>query len=91
MGQERQLVASPAAVGLRALLKCSTDPDEVTVLGMCGGSLEPGVGEQRSQRRRSISWHDLVSRDGAVVDSLRQFPLKIVSIPYNAKFSRART
>jgi hypothetical protein len=79
MGQERQLVASPAAVGLRVLLKYNKDPDEATVVGTWGGSLEPGAGEQRSHRSRSISWQDLVRREGAVVDSLRQFPLNNVS------------
>lgn len=34
-----------------------------------------GVGEQRSQRRRSISWQHFVRRDGAEVDVLRQLPL----------------
>lgn len=41
--------------------------------------MELGAGEQRSQRMKSISWQDFVSREGAVVDSLRQFPLQIVS------------
>ena len=34
MGQERQLVALPAAVGFRVLLKYWSDPTEVTVVGM---------------------------------------------------------
>jgi hypothetical protein len=62
---------------LRVLLKYCTDPDEVTVVGTWAGSVELGGGEQRSQRRKSISWQDLVSSEGAVVDSLRQFPLKV--------------
>lgn len=80
MGQDKQLVALPAAVGFRFLLKYRTDPEEDTEVGICGGSLDPAGGEQRSQRRRSISWQDLVSSEGAVVDSLRQFPLKSLVI-----------
>jgi hypothetical protein len=68
-------VASPARVGLRDLLKYWRAPVEVIKLGRCGGSVEDGEGEHISQRRRSISWHDLVRREGAEVDSLRQFPL----------------
>jgi len=71
-------VAVPAAVGLRVLLKYWRAPDEVTVFGICAGWAELGGGEQRSQRRRSISWQDLVRREGAVVDSLRQFPLGLL-------------
>lgn len=76
MGQARQLVAFPAAVGLRDLLKYWSEPVEVTVVGMCAGLVELGGGEHRSQRRRSMSWQDLVRREGAVVDSFRQFPLE---------------
>lgn len=79
MGQERQFVAVPAAVGLRVLLKNWRAPDEVTVVGMCAVWVEFGGGEQRSQRRRSTSWQDLVRREGAVVDSFLQLPLGIVS------------
>jgi hypothetical protein len=38
--------------------------------------LEFGGGEESNHSRRSMSWHDLVRREGAVVDSLRQFPLE---------------
>ncbi len=76
MGQERQFVAFPAAVGLRVLLKYWSEPVEVTAVGICAGLVEFGGGEQRTQSRRSMSWHDLVSSEGAVVDSLRQFPLQ---------------
>lgn len=54
-GHERQLVALPAAVGLRVLLKYWRDPEEVTVVGICAGWDELGGGEQRSQRSKSIS------------------------------------
>ena len=47
---------------------------------MCAGPSDVGDGEQSSQRSKSISWQDFVRRDGAVVDSLRQFPLHEVSI-----------
>ena len=73
-------MALPAAVGFRVLLKYWRDPDEVTVVGMCAGFEELGGGEQSSQRSKSISWQDFVRRDGAVVDSLRQFPLGAISI-----------
>ena len=53
---------------------------EVIVVGMCAGFEDLGGGEQRSQSSKSISWQDLVRRDGAVVDSLRQFPLHVVRI-----------
>lgn len=48
--------------------------------GGCGIPVvgEEGGGEQRSQRRRSMSWQDLVSREGAEVRSRRQLPLDIV-------------
>lgn len=76
MGQERQFVAVPAATGLRVRVNCCTEPEDVIVSGRWGGAVgSDGGGEQRSQRRRSISWQDFVRRDGAVVDSLRQFPL----------------
>jgi hypothetical protein len=55
MGQERQLVALPAAVGFRVLLKYWSDPTEVTVVGIWAGLVEPGGGEHSSQRRTSIS------------------------------------
>ena len=80
MGQDRQFVASPAAVGFRVLLKYCSEPDEVTVVGMCTGLEESAGSEQSSQRSKSISWQDFVRRDGAVLDSLRQFPLYAVSI-----------
>lgn len=75
MGHERQFVADPAAVGLRVRLKYWRAPEELIVFGICGGSRVFGGGEQRSQRSRSMSWHDFVKREGAVVDSFRQFPL----------------
>lgn len=40
------------------------------------------LGEQRSQRRTSMSWQDLVKRLGAVVSSLLQLPLSNVSFFY---------
>ena len=55
MGQERQFVAVPAAVGLRDLLKYWREPVEVIEVGMWAGLEEPGGGEQRSQRRTSMS------------------------------------
>lgn len=46
------------------------------VSGRWGGLVESASGgEQRSQRRMSMSWQDLVRREGADVDSLLQFPL----------------
>ena len=75
IGQDKQLVAFSAAVGFRDLLNCCKAPVDETVVGICAGLSEPVGGEQRSQRRTSISWHDFVRSEGAVVDSLRQFPL----------------
>jgi hypothetical protein len=43
-----------------------------------------GGGEQSIQRRRSISWQDLVRREGAVVDSLRQLPLVLLVLQGNS-------
>jgi hypothetical protein len=71
-------VALPASVGFRVLLKYCREPAELIKLGRCAGFDEPSGGEQRSQRRRSISWHDLASNDGAEVASLRQFPLSLI-------------
>lgn len=55
IGQERQFVADPAAVGLRVLVKYWSDPVEEMVAGICAGCVEFGGGEQSIQRRRSIS------------------------------------
>jgi hypothetical protein len=68
-------VAGPAAGGLRGLVKNWRAPEEETVEGRWGGFGEFGGGELRSQRRTSMSWQDLVSKDGADVDSFRQLPL----------------
>ena len=46
--------------------------------------MELGGGEQRIHRRKSMSWQDLVSSEGAVVDSLRQLPLS----PLDSSFSK---
>lgn len=62
-------------MGLRVLVKYWREPAELIVLGRCGGWEEIGAGEQRSQRRMSISWHDFASSEGAEVESLRQLPL----------------
>ena len=78
MGQERQFVAPSAAVGFLEGLKKMREPEEVIVEGRCAREVELGAGEQRSQRRKSMSWQDLVRREGAVVDSLRQFPLGVL-------------
>jgi len=70
-----QFVAEPAAAGFLGFLKNLSDPVEVMVAGRCAVWSPYGAGEHRSHSRKSISWHDLVIKDGAVVDSLRQFPL----------------
>ena len=80
MGQLKQFVELPAAVGLRALLNNCSEPEEVTELGMWAGVETLGAGEHRSHKRRSISWQDLVRSDGAVVDSFRQLPLNLLAI-----------
>jgi len=74
-GHERQFTAFPASAGFLEGLKWTKEPEEVTVKGKCGGSLG-SAGEQSNQRRRSISWQDFVRRDGALVDELRQLPLR---------------
>jgi len=79
MGHDRQFVALPAAVGFLVLLKCCRPPAELTVVGMWAGLVDPVGGEHSNQRRRSISWQDFVRREGAVVDSFRQFPLKFLA------------
>lgn len=79
IGQDRQFVASPAAVGLRVLLNSWREPAELTVVGICAGWMDPGGGEHKSHNNTSMSWHDLVSSVGAVVDSFRQFPLLGIS------------
>ena len=48
-------MAEPAWVGLRCLVKYWREPEEVIVLGKCGGFEDPGGGEQRSQSRMSMS------------------------------------
>lgn len=55
IGHEKQLVALPAAVGLRVLLKYWRAAEEETVVGMWAGWVEFGGGEERIQRRRSMS------------------------------------
>ena len=70
-------MASPAAGGLWSLSKYCKEPEEIMLVGIWAGPLEFGGGEQRSQRRKSISWQDLVSKEGAVVDCLRQLPLEL--------------
>jgi hypothetical protein len=82
MGHDRQFVALPAAVGFLVLLKYCRPPAELTVVGMWAGFVDPVGGEQSNQRRRSISWQDFVRRDGAVVDSFRQFPLRFLACLY---------
>lgn len=81
-GHDKQFVALPAALGFRVLLKYCRPPNELTVVGICAGLADPGGGEQRSQRRRSMSWQDFVRREGAVVDSLRQFPLALIRLDW---------
>ena len=71
-------MAFPASVGLWALLKYCKEPEELIEVGRCAGLDDPGGGEQRSQYIMSISWHDLVSREGADVDTLRQLPLYLL-------------
>jgi hypothetical protein len=76
MGQEGQFVASPAARGFLARRNWERVPELVIVEGACGGAVSLAfVGEQRSQRRTSMSWQDFVRREGAEVSSLLQFPL----------------
>jgi hypothetical protein len=66
-------------MGLRDLLKYCNEPEEVIELGRCAALEEPGGGEQRSQRRISMSWQDFARSDGAEVDSFRQFPLNLLA------------
>lgn len=73
-GQEKQFVAAPAFAGFREGLKWTSEPEDETVVGRW--AVEVAEGEQRSQRRRSISWQHFVKREGADVEDLRQFPLK---------------
>ena len=68
MGQERQFVAEPAASGLRALRNRFRFPVEEMNEGTCGVPAELGeAGEQSSHMRKSMSWQDLVSSDGAAI------------------------
>lgn len=55
--------------------KYFSEPVEVMREGRCGGEVVEEVGVQRSHIRKSMSWQDLVRREGADVDSLRQLPL----------------
>ena len=73
-GHDRQLVAIPAKAGFRDLLKYKREPEEDTLEGRWGGLDDDAGGVQSNQRSKSMSWHDLVSRDGPIV-SLRQLPL----------------
>ena len=50
--------------------------------------MDPGEGEQRSQRRMSMSWQDFARSEGAEVDSLRQLPLFHLSIDILSLFGR---
>ena len=60
------------------MVKYWREPEEVIVAGRCGGVVVVELaGEQRSQRRMSISWQDFANNDGAEVDSFRQLPLFI--------------
>ena len=70
-------MAFPASIGLRDFLKYCNEPEELTDVGRWAGFEDPGGGEQRSQRRMSISWQDFANNDGAEVDSFRQLPLFI--------------
>ena len=91
IGHERQLVASLAFGGFRDFLKKERRPVDETKLGRCGGSLDDVEVEQSSQRTRSMSWHDFVSKDGAVVDSFRHLPLRSVSLATWHKAATYRT
>ena len=73
MGQLRQFVASPASAGLRAFLNTFNDPmDDISAGSWVGRpACEPMI-----HRRKSISWHDLASREGDEVVEFRQLPLK---------------
>jgi hypothetical protein len=63
------------------LRKNFLDPVDVRKEGKWGSvEVEVGDGEQSIHIRKSMSWQDLVRREGAVVDSLRQLPLLSVSI-----------
>jgi hypothetical protein len=55
IGQERQLVAEPAAVGFLDLLKYCNDPEDETVIGRWGGFVEFGGAEHNSHKSTSIS------------------------------------
>ena len=63
-GHARQLVALPAKAGFRDLLKYNREPEEDTLEGRWGGLLDDAGGEHSNQSSRSMSWHDLVSREG---------------------------
>ena len=69
-------MAFPAAVGFRERRNCFSEPVEVTNDGRCGVPEDLGGEEQSIHSSQSMSWHDLVRRDGAVVSSRRQLPLQ---------------
>jgi hypothetical protein len=75
VGHFRQLVALPATSGFLALRNWLSVPLLAKVLGRCGGSDDPGAGEHSIQRMKSMSWQDLVRREGADVSDRRQLPL----------------
>lgn len=60
------------------------DPMELTDEGTCA-SCDAGVevgGQHSSHRIKSMSWHDFVRREGAVLEELRQLPLPHVSFGF---------
>ena len=63
-----------AKAGFLDLLKYNSEPEEDTLEGRWGGLVDDAGGEQSNQSSKSMSWHDLVSREGPI-DSLRQLPL----------------
>jgi hypothetical protein len=75
-GHDRQFVALPASFGFLARRKNFLEPVEVMWDGRWGGLSADLKGCVHSiHMRKSISWQDFVRSEGAVVDSLRQFPL----------------
>ena len=70
-------MALPAASGFLDFLNKFKDPKLDIYEGRCGKFKLDLHGEHNSQSIKSISWHDFVNKDGAVVDSLRQLPLPV--------------
>lgn len=56
-------------------LKCTSEPEDDIELGRCGRVSVDG--EQRSHKRRSMSWQHFVRSEGADVEVLRQLPLYV--------------